>query len=259
MILYHDSSDDFATMDRVLVVPSAAKDGSQAVADLAAGEWADIGVTLSGGRAGQTAGFYLKTISLSPDLSQFSMYFTSVARSNATCIGCGYAGDFENDLNRFFPSPTAADYAVFESGLVDTATYVEQGLMWQNAHFAYLRYILGTGPVPTVDGGSVPGMGCDPDLLMLGTPTTDEFSHQFLGLTTPSVNGITNPYYNNYYSYGEPITPEIADNFIKDSYIQADATLALARQLMGNNTVTVASSDHGFGAQWLFHARKILF
>jgi hypothetical protein len=27
---------------------------------------------------------------------------------------------------------------------------------------------------------------------MLGTPTTDEFSHMFLGLTAPMVNGLAN-------------------------------------------------------------------
>ena len=118
------------------------------------------------------------------------------------------SGDFEDDLNRLFPSSTAADYAIFESGLVDADTYVEQGLMWKNAHWAYLRYILGTDPVPTVDGGSVPGMGYKPDLLMMGNPATDEFSHMFLGLTVPMVNGLANPYYNTYTSYGEVITPE---------------------------------------------------
>ena len=47
-------------------------------------------------------------------------------------------GDFEEDLNSWFPSSTAADYAIFESGLVDADTYVEQGLKWKDAHYAYL-------------------------------------------------------------------------------------------------------------------------
>ena len=33
----------------------------------------------------------------------------------------------------------------------------------------------------------------------------------FLGLTTPTVSGIANPYYNTYTSYGKVITPAIAD------------------------------------------------
>jgi 2',3'-cyclic-nucleotide 2'-phosphodiesterase (5'-nucleotidase family)/predicted AlkP superfamily phosphohydrolase/phosphomutase len=256
----YDSTDD-ATVnyDQVLIVPDAAgEDGSLAVADLAEKEWADVKVELAN-PAGKTGGFYVKSMLLAPDLSQFSLFFSSVTRAVATCSGCGYAGDFEEDLNSLFPSSTAADYAIFESGLVDAATYVEQGLMWKNAHWAYLRYILGTDPVPTVDGGSVPGMGYPADLLMLGNPATDEFSHMFLGLTTPSVSGIANPYYDNYYSYGELISPAKADGYVRAAYMEADATLALGRQLMGGDPTTFATSDHGFGAQWLaVNAGKVL-
>ena len=256
----YDLTDDATTnYDHVLIVSNAStKDCNQAVANLMAGEWADVKVVLAN-PAGKTAGFYVKAHRLSPDLSQVSLFFNSVARSVATCTGCGYVGNFEDDLNRLFPSSTAADYAIFESGLVDAETYIEQGLMWKNAHLTYLQYILGTEPVPTVDGGSVPGMGYIPDLLMLGSPTTDEFSHMFLGLTVPMVNGIVNPYYNTYTSYGEIITPEIAEGFIRDAYKEADATLALGKQLMGGNPTIFATSDHGFGSQWLaVNAGKVL-
>jgi len=257
----YDSTNDATTnYDHVLVVPNAnSKDGNQAVADLMEKQWADVKVVLAN-PAGKTGGFYVKAMLLAPDLSQFSLFFTSVARAIATCNGCGYSGDFEDDLNRLFPSSTAADYAIFESGLVDADTYVEQGLMWKNAHFAYLRYIIGTSPVLTVDGGSVAGMGYKPDLLMLGNPTTDEFSHMFLGLTVPMVNGLANPHYNTYQSYGEVITPARAEGIIRDAYKEADATLALGRQLMGKNPTTFATSDHGFGSQWLaVNAGKVLF
>lgn len=248
----YDSTNDAAiNYDHVLIVPNAAaKDGSQAVANLMRGDWADVKVLLAI-PAGKTAGFYVKSLMFAPDLSQFSLFFTSVARAVATCNGCGYVGDFEDDLNRFFPSSTAADYAIFESGLVDAATYVEQGLMWSNAHWAYLHYILGTAPVPKVGGGTVTGIGYQPDLLLLGEPTTDEFSHMFLGLSTPSVNGVANPYYNNYYSYGQLISPATADGFIRQAYTEADETLALGRELMGLDATVFASSDHGFGSQWL--------
>jgi 2',3'-cyclic-nucleotide 2'-phosphodiesterase (5'-nucleotidase family) len=258
--VYDSTNDATVNYDHVLIVPNAdAKDGSKKVAVLMEKEWADVKVVLAI-PAGETGGFYVKAMVFAPDLSQFSLFFTSVARAVATCNGCGYAGDFEDDLNRRFPSSTGADYAIFESGLVDAATYIEQGLMWSNAHWTYLHYILATDPIPTVDGGSVSGMGYKPDLLMLGSPTVDEFSHMFLGLTVPMVNGLANPYYNNYYSYGELITPEIADGYLRDAYMEADATLALGRQLMGDGTTVFASSDHGFGAQWLaVNAGKVLF
>ena len=103
-------------------------------------------------------------------------------------------------------------------------------------------------------------MNYKPDLLMLGTPTTDEFSHMFLGLTTPKVNGVANPYYNNYFSYGKLISPKVADGFIREAYKEADATLALGRKLMGGSPTTFATSDHGFGSQWLaVNAGKVLF
>jgi len=258
--VYDSSNDAIANYDNVLIVPNAsAKDGDSAVADLSPLEWADVKVELAN-PAGKTGGFYVKAQEFAPDLSQFAIFFTSVTRAVATCNGCGYAGDFEEDLNRLFPSSTAADYAVFESGLVDADTYVEQGLKWKDAHWAYLEYILGDGPVPTVDGGSVNGMGYDADLLMLGAPATDEFSHMFLGLTQPQVNGIANPYYNNYFSYGELISPAVADGYIREAYSEADATLALGRQLMGGSPTTFAASDHGFGSQWLaVNAGKVLF
>jgi 2',3'-cyclic-nucleotide 2'-phosphodiesterase (5'-nucleotidase family) len=257
----YDSTDDAnANYDHVLIVPNASgKNGSQAVTNLKRNDWADVKVVLAN-PAGKTGGFYVKAQMFEPDLSQFALFFSSVARSVATCAGCGYVGDFEDDLNRLFPSSTGADYAIFESGLVDANTYIEQGLKWSNAHFTYLRYIIGSDAVPTVDGGSIPGMGYHPDLLMLGEPTTDEFSHMFYGLTTPMVNGLANPYYNNYYSYGRLITPAIADSFLREAYKEADATLALGKTLLGGTPTIVATSDHGFGAQWLaVNAGKVLF
>jgi 2',3'-cyclic-nucleotide 2'-phosphodiesterase (5'-nucleotidase family) len=258
--IYDSTRDHRTNYDHVLIVPNASlKDGSQAVADLKSGKWADIKVVLDN-PAGKTAGFYVKAMRFTRNLSQFSLFFSSLARSVATCNGCGYVGDFEDDLNRLFPSSTGADYAIFESGLVDADTYIEQGLMWRNAHWAYLRYILGTDPVHTMDGSAIPAMGYKPDLLMLGSPATDEFSHMFLGLTVPQVNGLANPYYNTYTSYGKVITPKMADRYIRSAYIEADETLALARQLIGGNPTMFATSDHGFGSQWLaVNAGKVLF
>lgn len=260
--IYDSTDDDTVNYDHVLIVPNEkAKACEHKVADLIAGEWADVKVVLAN-PAGKTGGFYVKAMLFTPDLEQFSLFFTSVTRAVATFNALGPAGSaaFEEDLNRLFPTSTAADYAVFESGLVDADTYAEQGLKWKDAHFAYLRYILGTEAVPTVDGGSVQGLGYKPDLLLLGNPVIDEFSHMFLGLTTPTVSGLSNPYYNNYYSYGELITPERAEGFLRAAYIEADETLALSKQLLGGTPTIFASSDHGFSAQWLaVNAGKVLF
>ena len=82
----------------------------------------------------------------------------------------------------------------------------------------------------------------------------------FLGLTAPSVNGIPNPYYNNYYSYGQLITPLSPMASCEEAYMEADETLALGNQLLGGKATMFATSDHGFGAQWLaVNAGKVLF
>jgi hypothetical protein len=161
--IYDSIIDGVAAYDRVLMTRlGVSKDGSQAAADLNLGEWADIRLVgadgLIGVRAGQTAGFYVKLINLAGDLSSFKLYFSSVTRAVATCA-CN--PNFESVLADNFPTSIAADYAIIESGIVDAQTYVEQGLMWKNAHWAYLRYIIGSDPVPT-GGGTIAGLGYKP-------------------------------------------------------------------------------------------------
>ena len=244
LYVYDSTNDATTNYDHVLVVAStAAKAAAQKVADLEQGDWADVKVTLLGARAGQTAGFYLKAIDIAPDLSKFRIYFTSLARANASYNALGAAGSaaFEEKLARDFPSSTAADFAPQEAGLVDDATYVEQGLMWKDSGSAYLRYILGD-------------LGLKPDLLMVGVPTTDEFQHQFMALAGPaSVNGVPNPYY-------DPAKAPRYDGYIRDAYHEADSTLALAKELLGGAPTVFATSDHGFAPQWLaVNAGKMLF
>ncbi|HEX5467830.1 MAG TPA: 5'-nucleotidase C-terminal domain-containing protein [Gaiellaceae bacterium] len=244
----YDSTDDSTTnYDHVLAVPTTAgKDGGDAVADLAQGGWQDVKVEVPD--VG-TAGFYLKAIEIAPDLSKFRVYFTSIARANATYNACSCADTFEETLNSDFPSSTAADFAPMEAGIIDEDTYVEQGLMWKESDWAYLRYI-------------VEDLGVKPDLLLAGVPTTDEFQHQFLGLVTrKDIDGERNPYFDNLDGKG-PRDDRVAirNGYIRSAYEEADSTLALARELMGEDTTVFASSDHGFAPQWeAVNARKVLF
>jgi 2',3'-cyclic-nucleotide 2'-phosphodiesterase (5'-nucleotidase family)/predicted AlkP superfamily phosphohydrolase/phosphomutase len=247
LYIYDSTNDSTTNYDHVLVVPSTAgKDGSAAVATLARGSWADVKVTLIGARAGQTAGFFLKAIDLTPSLNRFRIYFTSISRSNATYNGCTYAVNcatplgFEETLNHDFPSSTAADFAPLESHIVDEDTYVEQGLKWSDAHWAYLHYIF-------------EDLGVEADLLQLGNPVTDEFSHQFMGLYTPTdMDGDPNPYFDDVQNDDIPDgRVAIREGYVKAAYHEADGTLALGRELMGEHDTTVfASSDHGFAPQW---------
>ncbi|MGH3083970.1 MAG: alkaline phosphatase family protein, partial [Gaiellaceae bacterium] len=251
LYIYDSTNDSTTNYDSVLVVPSTAGKNGSAGSTMSEGDWQEFKVTLTGARAGQTAGFYAKAIEIAPDLSKFRMYFTSIARVNATYNALGSDGSaaFAETLASQFPTSTAADFAPLEAGIVDEDTYVEQGLKWKDAHFAYLHHIFDT-------------LGVHPDLLLLGNPVTDEFSHQFMGLYTPTdMDGDPNPYFddvtNDNVADGRTA---IREGYVKAAYAEADETLALGRELMGESDTTVlASSDHGFAPQWYaVNAGKIL-
>ena len=122
------------TMPSLFVV-ALPKDGSQASVDLAVGDFKEIKLRgadgLIGDRAGKTAGFYVKLISLSSDLSSFKLYFTSVERVIATCGTPACAalpgGNLENYLADNLPTYISADFAPLEARIIDEETYVEQG------------------------------------------------------------------------------------------------------------------------------------
>ena len=241
LYVYDSTNDGRTSYDRVLVVPAeAGKNGAARVADLAAGDWADVKVTLVGGRAGQTAGFYLKAIEIAPDLSKFRIYYTSIARANASYNALGPAGSaqFEETLNARFPTSTAADFAPLEAEIIDEDTYVQQGLRWRDAHWSYLRYI-------------IRGLRINPDLLLVGAPVTDEFQHQFLALTVPrDMDGRPNPYFDDVNGDGtKDRRLSVRRGYIRSAYQLADRTLGLARRLVENETVFVGA-DHGFAPQW---------
>jgi 2',3'-cyclic-nucleotide 2'-phosphodiesterase (5'-nucleotidase family)/predicted AlkP superfamily phosphohydrolase/phosphomutase len=264
--IYDSNVNGIAAYDQVLLVRSgSAKDGAQAVTNgsMGVGDFEEVKLTgadgLIGARVGQTAGFYTKLISLAPDLSTFKIYFTSVQRVIATCataacnaLPAGGAG--ENRLEKYlaenFPTYTAGDFAPLEARIIDEDTYVEQGRELHNAYAdAVANYILGTLQPNT-------------DVAFVGFPTTDEISHQFMALVTPTdIDGAPNPYYDDLEGNGTP-DGLIAkrEGYIRDAYHDADAALAQARALMGGNPTTFAGSDHGFAPQWYaVNAGRILF
>jgi 2',3'-cyclic-nucleotide 2'-phosphodiesterase (5'-nucleotidase family)/predicted AlkP superfamily phosphohydrolase/phosphomutase len=242
--IYDSVVNGTSAYDRVLLVrAAAAKDASQASANLKVGDWVDVRLTGADGlinaRAGQTAGFYVKLIGLTGSagsISSFKLYFTSVTRAIATCA-CD--PNFESTLVNMFPTSTAADFAPLEAGIIDEDTYVEQGLKWSDFHRPALNYIL-TVVQPNTD------------LLFLGSPTTDEFQHQFTALYTPTdIDGDPNPYYDDLTNDDIPDgRVAIREGYVRSAYHEADQTLALGRQLMGSNATVFASSDHGFAPQW---------
>lgn len=255
--IYDSLVDGTAAYDHALLVrASAAKDGSQASVDLAVGDFKEIKLMgadgLIGARAGQTAGFYTKLISLAPDLSSFKLYFTSVERVKATCTtgACSAlpGGSLENYLADNLPTYISADFAPLEARIIDEETYVQQGRDLEKiAGDAYLNFILGS-------------LQPDTDLAFVGFPVTDEFSHQFMGLVTPTdMDGNPNPYYDDLEGNGTPDgRVDIREGYIRSAYQGADEKLAEAQSFMPGATV-FAASDHGFAPQWYaVNAAKIL-
>ena len=177
-----------AKYDHAIVSP-VGKTGAAPSIDLKVGDFLPLKLTgangLIGARAGQTVGHYIKLISLAPDASQFKLYDTSLARAIAkcgtVCNGLPAGGAGEDRLEKYIADNllpwAAADFAPEEAGVVDEDTYVQQGRDLERAYsLQVINYILGT-------------LQPDTDLAMVGYPFTDEVSHQFMGLVSPTDAG----------------------------------------------------------------------
>jgi 2',3'-cyclic-nucleotide 2'-phosphodiesterase (5'-nucleotidase family) len=261
--LYDSVVDGTAAYDHAILVPAAAgKDGARRSADLAVGDFEEIKLRgadgLVGARAGQTAGFYVKLIALAGDLSRFKLYFTSVERAMASCATAACdalpdGGPGEDRLEKYvadnLPTAVAADFAPLEARIIDEETYVQQGRDLEKRYGdAVLDYVLGT-------------LQPDTDLALVGYPVTDEFSHQFMGLVTPTdIDGDTNPFFDDVNGDGiRDNRVAVREGYIRSAYAEADAKLARARAQLGGDPTTFASSDHGFAPQWLaVNASKVL-
>ena len=255
--VYDSVVDGTAAYDSALLVRAgASKDASQAAVNLGVGDFREVRLSaadgLIGARAGQTAGFYVKLMTLGGDLSSFKLYFTSVERVIATCSTAACAalpgGSLETYLAENFPTIVTADFAPLEARIIDEETYVEQGRDLEKAAAdSYVNFILGVLQPNT-------------DVAFVGYPVTDEFSHQFMALVTPTdMDGNPNPYYDDLEGNGTPDGRiAIREGYIKSAYHEADAKLALVRSYLSNATV-IAGSDHGFAPQWYaVNAAKVL-
>jgi 2',3'-cyclic-nucleotide 2'-phosphodiesterase (5'-nucleotidase family)/predicted AlkP superfamily phosphohydrolase/phosphomutase len=238
--------------DRVLVVPSGAnKDAGAALTTLEPGVFSAIKLTGANGLTnGESAGFYMKIMTIAPDLSNFSLYFTSVTRPKAHCataacnaLPAGASGEdrLEKYLADNLPPAIFGDFAPPEAGLIDEDTWYQQTVGLNQAYdAAVFRFVLGTLQPNT-------------DVLLAGTDQTDEVSHQILGLLTPTApDGTANPYYDRIAGTG-PRDGRLAQRsaYLEGAYRSADERLGLVQRLIGRPADVLASSDHGFAPQWL--------
>lgn len=207
------SASTAAGYDRLLL--TEAEDAGQPLAEVRAGAWSPARLTLPDGR---TASLWVKCMDLAPDLSRVRLYCTALSRPQA---GTTALEDRVSGWN--LPPAVTADYGPLQAGIIDEQTYVEQALLWFDyAAPALARLVEETAP----------------DLLLVGSPVTDEFSHQFLARITPSFPGY------------DPATAGRYAALIRLAYQRTDAFFAHARSLMPAETVTVVSSDHGFAPAW---------
>ena len=239
--IFDSTNDGTTNYDKVLF--SKTKSAADSVGVLRKGEWADVKVTVQGGALnGLTAGFLVKVEELTGNLSRVRLFHTSVSRAIASWPTWpgepGFTGDFAEYLAQKFPTSTAADFAILEAGVTSEETYVQQGLYWKTGHEPMLEYVVEK---------------YDPDLLLAGMPTTDEFQHQFLGLVSPKLpNGAPNPAYDDVDLNGVADGRVAArEAFIRTAYQEADDVLTRARELMGKDPTTFVASDHGFAPQFL--------
>ncbi|MCZ7588098.1 MAG: 5'-nucleotidase C-terminal domain-containing protein [Gaiella sp.] len=239
--IFDSTNDGRTNYDKVLF--SKTKSAADAVGTLEEGEWIDVKVTIQGGSsAGLTAGMLVRVEELTPDLSRVRLFHTSVSRAIASWPSwpgeSGFSGDFAEYLAQKFPTSTAADFAILESGITSEETYVEQGLYWKTGHLPMLEYVAET---------------YQPDLLLAGMPTTDEFQHQFLGLVSQKLpGGAPNPAYDDVDLDGKKDGRVAArEGFLRTAYEEADEVLTRARELMGKDPTTFVASDHGFAPQFL--------
>jgi 2',3'-cyclic-nucleotide 2'-phosphodiesterase (5'-nucleotidase family) len=260
---YDGNVDGVAAYDHA-IVDTNDKDAATGSVNLAVGDFEPVKVTLIGSRAGQLAGHYIKLISLEPDLSNFKLYATSIARAAATCgtAACNALPHLpgEDPLEAYIANNlrpwAAADFAPEEGGVIDEDTYVEQGRDLERAYsLQVIRFILGE-------------LQPDTDLAMVGYPFTDEVSHQFMALVSPTdIDGNPNPCFDVNPKFddvtctgrGTAHRVAIREGYIRSAYVDADEKLGITRGLMGGNPTTFAGSDHGFAPQWFaVNANKVL-
>ena len=165
----YDSTNDCATnYDHVLVVPRPPQERRERRRRPGQDDWADIKVDADRRARGPDCGLLREGVDLAPTCRISALYFTSIARVNATynALGPPARPRSRRRSRHDFPTSTAADFAPLEAGIVDEDTYVEQGLS-------------GRTPTSRTCTTSSRRSALEPDLLLLGNPSTDEFQHQF--------------------------------------------------------------------------------
>lgn len=227
-----DSTDDGAeNYDKMLV--AATKDAAEGAVPFGEGAWSSLSLLLARDRAGESAGLWVKALTLAPDLSNFTLYYTPISRVAATWAGCegrtdcGDAADFEELVNDTVGPALAVDTRSLAAGIIDADTFAAQITTagWQAVDA--LRLV-------------VDDFGVEPDLLLLGSSLPTLASQQtMVGTQSGDSDGVATP---------------VAFDAASDGGAQleadmlADRLLATGQELLGADASTVAVTMGGFAA-----------
>ncbi len=203
-------------------------DGAGLIANLALNDWAEVRLKLNGGvDDGRTAGFYLKLLALTPDLSQVKFFVSAITRVNAQ------PAELEDYLADNFPARLGVGGALAWERLIDEDTYAEAAALTIPWDAQVLHYLLSE-------------YAPDTNLALVGYINLDIIEHAMLALVTPDA-----PVYDDADRDGQPdglVAKRLG--YLHDTYIGADQILAAAWAAMPPDTIVAATSDHGFAATW---------
>ena len=192
-----------AYYDHAIVSP-VGKTGAAPSVDLAVGDFKRLKLTgadgLIGARAGQTVGHYIKLISLSagPQQLQALLHLArprdrDVRHAVRRAAGRRRRRGPAREVHRRQPAAVVGRRLRAARGRRDRRGHVRRAGPRPRAGYslAVINYILGT-------------LQPDTDLAMVGYPFTDEVSHQFMGLVSPTdTDGAPNPCFD--------VTPKFDD------------------------------------------------
>jgi len=220
---YDSTNDGRINYDGVIV-----QDRIGLIADMTLNEWAEVRLKLVGGiDDGRTAGFYLKLLALTPDLSQVKFFVSAITRVNAQPAA------LEDYLADHFPTRLGVGGALAWEHMIDEDTYAEAAALTIPWDAQVLHYLLSE-------------YAPDTNLALVGYINLDIIEHAMLALVTPDA-----PVYDDADRDGRP--DGLVDKrlgYLHDAYIGADQILAAAWAAMPPDTVVAATSDHGFAVTW---------
>ena len=206
--------------------------GGDTVADLAAGDWADVKVQLIGARAGQTAGFYSRR-STSRPTSRSSA--STTRRSPAPTPPTPAARTRRTAPGRRASRRRSTPIPELDGGRLRSAGSRDR----RRGDLRRAGSDLGGRPSGHTLTYIIEELGVEPDLLLLGHAGDRRVQPPVPGADHGDRHdGKPNPYYDDLTTTTTPDgRGREREGYIRSAYEEADATLALAQELMGDENV----------------------